>query len=142
MTPGRLPEEVRNIVTQHPIELILMRQLALHLATPAFVVDAARRLVAYNEAAAMLLGRPCEEAGEMPLAALSDMFVAADGSGRVARGEGPLDVSLEKQHAAHGRLHAGGSDSTVRAFTVSAFPLCGYRGRPVGAVALLWETDR
>lgn len=140
MTSGS--EEVGNAVAQHPIELILMRQLALHLATPAFVVDSARRLVSYNEAAATLLGHPGEEAGEMPLAALSDMFVAADGSGPVARGEGPLDVSLEQQHATHGRLHAAGSGGAVRAFTVSVLPLCGYRGRPVGAVALLWETDR
>lgn len=129
-------------MAQHPIELILMRQLALHLATPTFVIDAARRLVSYNEAAATLLGHPCEEAGEMPLTALSDMFVAADGSGPVARGEGPLDVSLERQHAAEGRLHANGAGGAVREFTVNVFPLCGYRGRRVGAVALLWETDR
>lgn len=129
-----------NAVSQHPIELILMRQLALHLATPAFVVDSSRDLVAYNEAAATVLGRPGEEAGEMPLAELTDTFVPADGP--FACGEGPLGLSLRQEHAAHGRFHARCPGGALREFTVSVFPLCGHRGRHVGAVALLWETRR
>ena len=39
-----------------PIEIILMRELAGHLATPIFVVDTAGDLLFYNDPAERLLG--------------------------------------------------------------------------------------
>ena len=43
---------------QQPIEMILLRQLAEHLAIPMWVIDGAGDLVFFNEAAEPTLGRP------------------------------------------------------------------------------------
>src|SRR4029453_4991519 len=56
---------------QKPIELILARQLATHLAMPIFLVDADGTLVFFNEPAERILGRRFDETGEMPAAAWS-----------------------------------------------------------------------
>jgi hypothetical protein len=44
-------------MAQHPIEVILMRQLASYLAMPILLVDPAGTLLFYNEPAERLLGR-------------------------------------------------------------------------------------
>jgi PAS domain-containing protein len=48
-----------------PIELILMRELADHLATPIFVVEPNGDLLFYNEPAEKLLGTRFDETGTM-----------------------------------------------------------------------------
>ena len=48
-----------------PIEVILMRELAGHLATPIFVVNADGDLLFYNEPAEKLLGSRFDESGPM-----------------------------------------------------------------------------
>ena len=48
------------------LPLILARELASNLATPMFLLDAGGMLVFYNDAAAMLLGKPFAELGEIP----------------------------------------------------------------------------
>ena len=53
-------------MSQKPIELILMRQLASTLAMPIFLVDADGTLAFYNEPAERVLGMRFEETGEMP----------------------------------------------------------------------------
>ena len=47
------------------LPLILAREFASNLATPMFLLDAAGMLVFYNDAAALLLGKPFAELGEM-----------------------------------------------------------------------------
>ena len=53
---------------QKPLELILARNLLTSISTPAFLVDGEGTLVFYNEAAAAVLGRSFEEAGQMSAA--------------------------------------------------------------------------
>ena len=48
------------------LPLILARELASNLATPMFLMDPGGMLVFYNDAAAMLLGKPFAELGEIP----------------------------------------------------------------------------
>ena len=50
---------------QKPLELILARNLLTSVSTPGFLVDHEATLVFYNEAAAALLGRSFEDAGQM-----------------------------------------------------------------------------
>ena len=52
-------------MSQKPVELILMRQLASSLAMPIFLVDAGGALAFYNEPAEALLGKRFDETGEM-----------------------------------------------------------------------------
>ena len=48
------------------LPLILAREFAANLATPMFLIDASGVLVFYNDAAALLLGKPFAEVGEIP----------------------------------------------------------------------------
>jgi PAS domain-containing protein len=64
-----------------PIELILMRELAGHLATPIFVIDPAGDLLFYNEPAELLLGTRFDETGMLPFAEWSTMFKPTNGRG-------------------------------------------------------------
>ena len=52
--------------TPKSLPLILARELASNLATPMFLIDAGGMLVFYNDAAALLLGKPFAELGEIP----------------------------------------------------------------------------
>ena len=50
----------------HPIQIILMRQLAGYLSVPVFLVDPKGDLLFYNEPAEVILGQRFEETGRMP----------------------------------------------------------------------------
>lgn len=50
---------------QRELEIILTRQLASYLATPAFIVDPEGNLLFYNDPAEALLGHRFDETGEM-----------------------------------------------------------------------------
>src|SRR5207245_9162250 len=67
---------------QQEVEVILMRQLASYLAMPIFVVDPVGNLLFYNEPAEALLGRPFDDAGEMPMAKRSTAFSPSDEEAR------------------------------------------------------------
>ena len=127
---------------QHPVELILLRQLASYLATPMFVVDAAGTLLYYNEAAEELLGRRFEDTSEMD----RDGWVAAfkphevDGT-LLGSTENPLSAALADGTEHHRNLAIVGLDGRERRIAATALPLLGPAGRLLGAVAMFWPSD-
>jgi PAS domain-containing protein len=127
-------------VSQQPVELILMRQLASSLAMPIFIVDVDGNLVFYNEPAEPILGRRFEESGAMPVDELSTIFRVLDDSGNVIPPETlPIAYALSQQRPAHRRILIQGLDGQRRRIAVTAFPLEGQSGRHLGAVAIFWE---
>src|SRR6478752_2518946 len=87
----------------HPIEIILLRELADHLSTAIFVVDPDGVLVYYNEPAESLLGRRFDETGSMPLAEWSTIFTPTNGRGVPLPPEKlPLAITLAEQRPAQG----------------------------------------
>ena len=70
----------------HPIEIILLRELADHLSTAIFVVDPDGALVFYNEPAEYLLGRRYDETGPLALEEWSTMFTADQRTRRIPAG--------------------------------------------------------
>jgi PAS domain-containing protein len=125
-----------------PIELILFRHLAGRLAIPTFLVDADGRLVFYNEAAEMLLGRRFDEAGEMAFEDWTSVFAVRDDRDRLVDVEEiPLARALLTRRPVHVRVAITGLDGSPRALQVSAFPLEGEGQQVLGAVALFWESD-
>ena len=127
-------------MAQKPVEIILMRQLASYLAMPIFVVDPAGRLLYYNEAAELLLGRRYEDTGEMPLEEWSAIFTPTAEDGSLLPPEAlPLVIALEKHQAAHRAFWIRGLDGVRRRIEVTAFPLEGQGRRRLGAVAIFWE---
>ena len=127
-------------MAQHEIELILLRQWASHMNLPIWVTGLNGDLIYYNEPAETLLGVRYDEAGEMPLAELSDMFrIAAEDGTPMPPEEIPLAIALRESRPCHRRLRYRGLDGTWRDVELTAFPFEGEGRRPLGAVAIWWE---
>ena len=126
---------------QQAIELILMRQLALHLSTPVFIVDALGALLYYNEAAERLLGRAYEENDEMPVTEWALGFRPRREDGQALRPEElPLTIALTQRRPGFlSPVRIMGSDDVERRIAILAFPLDGQQARNLGAVAIFWE---
>ena len=69
---------------QHPVEMILLRQLAGYLTIAIWMMDSNGNLVYYNEPAEKLLGVTFDDAGPIHADQLSEMFRATDLEGRRA----------------------------------------------------------
>jgi hypothetical protein len=128
-------------VAHRAIELILMRQLASHLTTPVFIVDAEGVLLFYNEPAESILGHSYEENGEMSMAEWSVAFRPTREDGRpVPPDELPLVIAVKEKRPAYlSPLFIVGQDDASRRIAVAAFPLQGQQDRHLGAAAILWE---
>src|SRR6516164_7865986 len=102
-------------MAQKAIELILMRQLASHLATPVFIVDQGGALVFFNEPAERILGRRFDETGEMAASEWSTAFAQSDDEGRPIAPEGlPLVTALRDRRPSHARFWIRGLDAVRR----------------------------
>lgn len=124
-------------MSQHPIEVILAKQLADHLVSPVFIVDPDGSLLYFNEPAESLLGLRFEETGTMPVDVWGTAFRPTDVEGRALTPEElPLVVALRERVPAHGQLWIRGLDEVQRRVDVVAFPLEGNGGRRLGAVAV------
>jgi PAS domain S-box-containing protein len=128
-------------VAQHPIEIILLRQWAEHMAIPVWIMDASGDLVYYNEPAETILGVRFDEVGVIHADQLSDMFVTSDLDGTPVAGHDlPVVTALQKREPAHRNLRIRAVDGSWRTIQVSAFPLEAQGDRFLGAVACFWET--
>jgi len=127
-------------MSQKPIELILMRQLASSLAMPIVLVDADGSLVFYNEPAERLLGMRFDETGEMPMTEWSTIWAAMDADGRpLAAGRLPLMIAVAERRPVHGDVWIHGLDGARRHIEATAFPLVRVTDQVLGAVVLFWE---
>jgi PAS domain-containing protein len=125
-----------------PIEVILMRELADHLATPIFVVDAAGDLLFYNEPAERLLGTRFDETGMLVFAEWSTMFTPTNADGTtMPPDELPLAIAVQERRPAQGTMWIRGLDGQRRELTVTAIPLQGQWGEHLGAAAIFWEPE-
>ena len=128
-------------MSQKPIELILMRQLASSLAMPIFLVDVDGTLAFYNEPAERVLGMRFEETGEMPAGEWSTLWEATELDGRPLEPKRiPLMVAIAECKPAHGEFWIRGLDGTRRHIETTAFPLMRLTDQVLGAVVLFWET--
>jgi PAS domain-containing protein len=124
------------------IELILLRQWASYLTMPIFLCDREGHLLFYNEAAEPLLGRRYDEAGEMPVSELANIFETKREDGSPLNAEDlPLGQALRDMRPAHDRIRMKGLDNVWRTIEITAFPIEGQGERHLGAVALFWEVD-
>jgi PAS domain-containing protein len=128
-------------MSEKRVEVILMRQLAGYLATPMLVVNPIGTLLFFNEPAEVLLGKRFDEVGELPASAWSTVFAPSDADGApLPPEEFPLLVALARQTHALRAFWIRGMDGKRRHIEVAAFPLIGFEGTPLGAVATLWES--
>ncbi|MBP6833185.1 MAG: PAS domain-containing protein [Deltaproteobacteria bacterium] len=127
---------------QRELEIILTRQLASYLATPAFIVDPEGNLLFYNDPAEALLGHRFDETGEMLAREWSTLFSPTDAHGAsLPPDELPLLIALRTRHPSHREFWITGLDGARRHLVVTALPLVGQAGRVLGAMALFWEGE-
>ena len=127
----------------HPIQIILMRQLAGYLSVPVFLVDQKGNLLFYNEPAEVILGRRFEETGAMSAGEWSTVFTPEDGQGRpIPPDDLPLMITLATQRPAYRRFFIRGLDGAVRQVEVAAIPIIGLQEDFLGAAALFWEASK
>jgi PAS domain-containing protein len=99
-------------------------------------------LLFYNEPAEALLGVRFEDAGEMHVEQLSDIFNALDEYGNaILATDIPLGIALMKRKPAHRALRYRALDGIWHDAEVTAFPVDGQGGVQLGAVALIWKNE-
>ena len=124
----------------HPIQIILTRQLAGCLSVPIFLVDPEGKLLFYNEAAEVILGKRFDETGPMRAEEWSTIFAPLDEKGQpVPPADLPLMIALNERRPAYLKFFILGLNGVQRRLEVSAMPLNGVQGEFLGAVALFWE---
>jgi PAS domain-containing protein len=126
----------------HPIQIILLRQLAGYLSVPLFLVDPKGNLLFYNEPAEVILGQRFEETGAMSADVWSSAFNPEDENGDpVPPDRVPLMISVAERRPAYRRLFIRGLDGVVRHVEIAAIPIVGLQGDFLGAAALFWEVS-
>jgi len=128
--------------TQKPLELILARNLLTSISTPAFLVDPDATIVFYNEAAAALLGRSFEEAGQMTAEEWTAAFGPFDQAGP------PVEVDTRATTAAiragrpaHATFTIRGANGVPTTIEASAFPIVASEEGSSGAMILFWPLN-
>ena len=124
---------------QKPLELILARNLLTSVSTPSFLVDGNGTLVFYNEAAAAVLGRSFEEAGQMT----AEEWTAAYGP--VSDDGAPLDFdtltlteAIREGRPAHGAFVIRTRNDGDRAIEATALPIVASEEGSSGAMIMFW----
>lgn len=127
---------------KQPIELILMRQLASHLAYPVWLMDDKGDLVYYNAAAEELLGVRFDDAGPLRASELVDTFKVSDEHGDPIEDQDlPVLTSFIEKISAHRKVRFCGLDGRWRSVQITSMPLVGQGERFVGVFAAFWEQD-
>ena len=127
---------------QKSLQLILARELASHLSTPMFLLDAEGTLVFYNDAAEQLIGRRFAELGEIPSEEFGEVLELSDADGnKLRRTRSPAGIALLERRPAHLRLGATGYDGVRRLVEATAYPLFGTEGEMHGVVNVFWQVD-
>jgi len=127
-------------MAQKPIEIILMRQLAGSLATPAFVVDEVGTLVYYNEPAEAILDQRFEETGEMRVDAWSKIFAVEDEFRMpIAQADRPTMLALSERRPFSRTVWMRCGHREWWHVNITAFPLIGEGSQFLGAQMIFWE---
>ena len=123
-----------------PIELILLRQLALRLPMPAALVDAAGTVVYFNPPTEQLLGYDHAALGEIPLARLRELIDPRHpDQSTMEVDQMPLAVALNARRPQQARMILHGADGVSHRIVTTAIPLDGQGGALLGAMSIFWE---
>jgi len=104
------------------------------------IADAEGRLVFYNEAAEVLIGRPFAAVGETALDEWAASFQPRTKEGEPIPAEKrPARIAFDERRAAHKRFWVTTLDGVDREVSVTAFPLFAHADEFVGIVAIFWR---
>lgn len=126
-------------MAQHPIELILARQLAGQLAVAVLLVDSDGHTVFFNEPAAAIFGRTFEEVDAMSFAERTALLAPRTDEGEpLPVEELPGMVAMREARVVHAAFQMHGLDRALRPVEATAFPLHSAAGEVVGGFILVW----
>jgi PAS domain-containing protein len=124
---------------QKPLELILARNLLTSISTPSFLVDGEGTLVFYNEAAAALLGRTFEEAGQMTAEEWTAVYGPMGADGRPLEFDTlTLTEAIREGRPAHGQFTIRTSREQDQPIEAAAFPIVASEHGSSGAMIMFW----
>jgi len=120
-----------------PLELILARNLISTIAVPAVLVDADRRFVFFNDAAAGVIGAPFEEIGVLEPDEWNAKYGPLDPDGNPMPEEDlPLSIAVREARPAYGRFSVRAEHGVIE-IEMGAVPLTGAEGYH-GAILVFW----
>jgi PAS domain-containing protein len=126
---------------QRPLELILARNLLCSISTPAFLVGEGGKLLFYNEAAGVMLGRRFEDTSVLAADDWTSEFGPLDADGDAIPFEQiPATIALRSQRPYHGRFAIRGSGGKRMEIAASAIPIVG-PGGATGAIVIFWPIE-
>jgi len=127
---------------QKPLELILARNLLTSISTPSFLVDGEGTMVFYNEAAAAVLGRSFEEAGQMSVDQWTETFGPLSGDGDALEfDELSLTKAIRAGRPAHGSFRIRTAHDPEQAIEAAAFPIVASPEGSSGAMIMFWPHE-
>jgi PAS domain-containing protein len=121
------------VVPQHPLEMILARELSSHVAVPMVLVDADGEVVYANDSARPFLRGSSE--GSERVGSVSEVFLTEDGH----PGLEPFRSVLREGRPAHARLYVKTDAEALPVVLITVFPVGGESGCQVGVVGIFWE---
>jgi PAS domain-containing protein len=122
---------------QHPLELILARNLVSIVSLAAFLVDVEGHVVFYNDAAAAIIGSPFEETGTITREQWNAWLEPSDEHGALLPAdELPLAVALREGRPVYARFRIRSPNGPLE-IEAGALPLVGPAGHH-GAIAVFW----
>jgi hypothetical protein len=105
-----------------------------------FLMDAGGMLVFYNDAAAMFLGKPFAELGEIPSGEFGASLQLSTPDGeRLLRRDTPSGIAFFEHRPSHQTVMATSYDGVRRTYEATAYPLLGATGEMHGVLAVFWE---
>jgi PAS domain-containing protein len=122
------------------LPLILARELAANLATPMFLLDARGMMVFYNDAAALLMGKPFTEMGEISANEFgADLELATPDGAPLRRRDSASGVAFIERRPAHETVLATMYTGRRLLLEATAYPLFGAGGEMHGVISVFWE---
>lgn len=133
----------RSRLSQHPIEVILVRHWASFMTVPIWIMDPFGNLIYCNQASELLTGMNFAAEGQAPAEHYLNRFNACDLDGSpIPTEEQPGAIALIKQVAAHREMRVHDGNGDPHQIEVTAIPLIGQGARLLGAMAMFWEVGQ
>jgi PAS domain-containing protein len=128
-------------MSQHSVEMILIRQLAGYLFVPVLVVDTEGTVIFYNEPAERILGVRFEETGRIDREEADRLVeLSVDPAEGQDDPERPLLTALQQRRPVHARRWLLRRSDRVRLqVELTVFPIIDQEERVLGAMAMFWE---
>ena len=130
------------MASQQPLEMILLKQVARHLASPIWIHSANGELAFYNEPAEVLLGIEFSDIGPVADIDLTEMFEVTDLADEpLAQEDLPVIKTLQTRNPSNRRVKFRGRDDVSRVVEVVAMPIIVHGDRFLGVLTAFWEVN-